>query len=449
MKLFEQKFEISTLSDEARGISYHQQAPEKVFFIAGALPGELVQARFHKRNRKVWHGVAAHVENPSKLRIKPHCPYSLGNDRRSICGGCQLQILSYAEQLNVKRDIFARLLERHLQAADILSETVIQGHPWNYRRKARLRAKIDVKYDTCLLGFSEVASNFVAAVDTCHVLDQRIAAVLGQLKEMVYAMSQNKQVPQIEVACGDDDAAIIVRHLYDLTKADYQLLADFAQANTIRVFGQRQGMDTVRHIAGGTAEDVDYVEYQVAGCTIEFRPFGFVQINAEVNRKVVEHVLAIAQRLTPQARILDLFAGIGNFSLPLARTHTSVVGVDGSENIQSNAQRNANRNQLKNVTFHTFDLFTDFTAQPWAQQQYDLVIIDPPRVGAMQISQRIAVLNVEYIVYISCNAATLMRDCALLVEQGYSMLQSHIADMFPHTSHMESITVLRKTGIVT
>jgi 23S rRNA (uracil1939-C5)-methyltransferase len=425
--------EISDLSHDGRGVATYG---EKKIFVHGALPGERVLARVTDRKRNYDEGETVEVIEPSPDRIEPRCPHF------GQCGGCSLQHLDAQKQIESKQNTLIQNLER---IGKVSPETVwdpITGPQWGYRRKARLSVRYVHKKERVLVGFRERYGRFVADMQECHVLDPRIASRLGALSELIYSMEARSTIPQIEVACGDEVCALIFRHLEPLCDSDLQKLREFAIETGLAVLLQPKGPATIHCLEPSEIE----LEFEVAeyGTRLAFGPSDFIQVNAELNQKMIHRALELLQP-DKEDRVLDLFCGLGNFTLPLATMAGKVVGVEGDAELVRRAGENAQRNGLENVEFFVADLAEEPGAAPWLKQGYDKVLVDPPRSGAEFILPHIAATGAGRLVYVSCHPASLARDAGILVHQfGFQLMGAGVMDMFPHTGHVESIALFER-----
>lgn len=426
--------EIDSLSHDGRGVG---RIEGKAAFVAGALPGEQVQARFLDRRRRFDALRTLEVEaNPASDRVTPPCPHA------DLCGGCSLQHLAPAAQVRLKADTLA---EQFAHFGGIEPEQwaePLTGETLGYRRKARLGVRYVTKREEVLVGFREKGSSFITAINDCAVLDPRVGQRIEALKSLIAGLSVYNRLAQIEVACGDEDAALVLRHLEPLTADDEATLVEFARAHDLQIYLQPKGPDTVHRLWPQPGNGPDRLFYQLPewDLTLGFHPMDFTQVNADINQRMIAQAL---EWLAPEPhhRVLDLFCGLGNFSLPLARQAAEVVGVEGEEALVQRGRENAERNGIANATFRATDLQQDFTAEPWAAEGFDRVLIDPPRSGAEDVVRHLAGAGVERIVYVSCNPATLARDAGILVASGYRLVRAGIMDMFPHTAHVESMAL--------
>ena len=426
---------IEGLSHDGRGVA---RMEGKTAFVDGALPGETVTARYIDRRRKFDALRTLEVlENPSAERVEPPCPHA------DICGGCSLQHLDPQAQIRFKentlREQFAHFggIEPQEWAAPLTGER--QG----YRRKARLGVRYVPKRGEVLVGFREKRNSFITAIDSCAVLDPRVGNAIEDLKSLILGLSVYDRVAQIEVACGDEDAALVFRHLDPLTEADEAALIAFGQAHNLHIYLQPKGPATVHRI--WPAEGSERLSYRLPQWDLDlaFHPMDFTQVNADINRRMLDQAMAWLDP-QPEDRVLDLFCGLGNFSLPLARRAREVVGVEGEGALVERGQENAERNGLGNCRFRATDLQQDFTHEAWAREGFDRILIDPPRSGAQEVVRHLANAGAERILYVSCNPSTLARDAGELVERGYRLVRAGVMDMFPHTTHVESMALFER-----
>lgn len=431
--------QITNLSHEGRGISH---IDGKAIFIRGALPGETVEAKYtHKTKNHDSAQTLEILENPSPQRIEPNCPHF------GICGGCALQHLHPTKQIEHKQQI---LLEQLQHFAGIQPKEILQpltGPLWHYRHKARLGVRYVRPKDTVLVGFREAASSFLSIIDSCAVLAPPLDTLILPLRDMLYHADAREQIPQIEVAIGENDVALIFRHLQPLSAHDKDLLINFAKEHDVRIYLQPKGPDTVSLLYPDNSEIT--LNYTLPDYDLDFKfhPMAFIQINALLNRAMLKQALNLLEA-NAEDTVLDLFCGIGNFSLPIARSAKHVIGIEGSQLAVNQAKQNAEHNQINNCEFHVADLYENFPdsviKQPWMQQKLTKLLLDPPRSGALAIVQNIKLWNPERIVYVACDPSTLARDIGELIKQGYELQSAGVIDMFPHTSHVESMALLIK-----
>ena len=420
---------IEDLDHDGRGVG---RVEDKVVFVAGALPGERVRFRYTKGGRRYDQGEVEEVLTPSPDRVDPPCPVF------GLCGGCSLQHLAGEAQVAAKQRWLRDNLERVAGLEPGAWLPPIDGPHWGYRAKARLSIR-RVRNKGVLVGFRERASSFVTQMDACPVLEPRLDALIEPLQELVAGMSRPDRVPQAEVAATDGDAVVVVRHLTELTEADRARLRAFQEAHGVLVETQAKGPETARPLDPERPASLFY-ELPDFGVTLHFRSTDFVQVNREVNRQLVARAVDQLDP-APGERILDLFCGIGNFSLPLARSGATILGLEGEGALVERAGANAAANGLEAATdFRTADLETVPLAEIPGVREAEKVLLDPPRSGAVEAAKQLAGdLRPRRIVYVSCNPATLARDAGVLAHSGYRLAAAGIANMFPHTAHVESV----------
>ena len=431
---------MDDLSHDGRGVA---SLDGKKVFVRGALPGERVLARLTGSQRRYDEAETLEVLDASADRVEPRCPHF------GRCGGCSLQHLDPARQIEAKQNTLAQNLARIGKVTPAAFWPPLTASPWGYRRKARLSVRYVAAKDRVLVGFRETYSRFVADIQECHVLDPRIAEQLPVLSELIYGMRARESIPQIEVACGDDACALVFRHLEPLDDDDRQKLLAFARDSGIAVLLQPGGPASIHALHAG-AGDLSF-RLPAYGLELTFGPSDFIQVNAEMNRHMIDRALEL---LAPGAsdRVLDLFCGLGNFTLPMATLAAECVGVEGDEELVQKARENAARNGLENVRFYKTDLAADLAAQHgagegpgWLQGGYDLALVDPPRSGAEAVLPLLAACGARRVVYVSCHPASLARDAGLLVREfGFRLTGAGVMDMFPHTGHVESIALFER-----
>jgi len=429
------QIDIQSLDHEARGVG---RVDGKVVFVEGALPGERVTAQLIKKKSSYNTARAVSVERSSWMRVEPRCRYF------NVCGGCAMQHVSPDAQVAIKQ----RLLEdAFAHIGDIKPEQIlapIHGPFWGYRYRARLTVRVVPKKGGVLVGFHERKSSFVVDMHSCEVLPKSMSDLLLPLRGLVESLSAPSRIPQIEVAVGSQTTALVLRHLEPLTEIDREHLRGFSRDHNVQWWLQPSGPDSVHLLAGIDSPELAY-ELPEFDVTVPFKPTDFTQVNHQINRVLVNQALTLLSPL-PTDRVLDLFCGLGNFTLPLARRCSEVLGVEGSEALVARALDAALRNDISNVQFQARNLF-DLTAQDYEGfGPIDRVLIDPPREGAVAVCEVLAQLPTEKrpkrVVYVSCNPATLARDAAYLCHQGgYALKQAGVVNMFPHTGHVESIAV--------
>lgn len=422
--------EVTALSSEGRGVA---RIDNKAVFIDGALPGDTVSFRYTKRKRHYDEGVMDEVVEPSQWRVGPVCHHF------TLCGGCRLQHLDGGEQIRIKQ---TQLLEDLTRIGGVTPAQVlppVTAGQWGYRRKARLGVRYVIKKGRLLVGFRERQGRYIADLSRCEVLHPAVGMRLQALQTLIAGLKAYEHIPQVEIAVGDDRAALVFRHLQPLDEEDLDRLRQFGQWYSMAVYLQPGGVDSVTPLW----PEEPPLSYRLPSHDVEIRflPTDFIQVNADINRHLVDLVMQLFDP-QPGEHVLDLFCGVGNFTLPMARAFHHVTGVEGDAGLVQRARDNAAHNGISNVTFHTWDLNTAAGRQPWWPEAVDKILIDPPRTGAREALAALAALNPSRIVYVSCNPATLARDADILVHQhGYRL--SHVAavDMFPHTAHVEGVGV--------
>ena len=415
---------ITGLSHEGRGIAH---VDDKITFIFNALPGETVQFHYTKQRNQVAEGAATTVTNPSSYRVDPICPHF------TICGGCSLQHMTDAYQQETKLTAVLALLTHHQIKPNELLPT-LTGPSSGYRRKARIGVKFLYKKDQVMVGFRERSSSLIANIDSCQVLDARIGLRIGALKEFIYTLDARDKIPQIEIAATDDTMALVIRHMSPLSDADLAKIKTFAIHENFHIYLQPEGIDSVHLLAG----DSEQLHYQLPEFNLQFsfHPTQFTQINHSINQQMVSQAMHLLD-LQPTDRVLDLFCGIGNFTLAAATRAKKVTGIEGDAGAIAQAQKNAALNTITNTEFHVANLFESCHELAWAREHYDKIILDPPRSGAEDIIKLMHFWKPKAILYVSCNPATFVRDAVLLKEKNYRLEKFSMMDMFPHTQHAE------------
>jgi 23S rRNA (uracil1939-C5)-methyltransferase len=432
LQMAPEEAEIVDLTHEATGVA---RIDGKIVFVADALPGERVVLRRTHRQRKLDYAVTEQVLRASPDRVAPKCPHF------GLCGGCALQHLAPEAQLAFKQ---TQLIENLARLGAVQAERLLpplRGPVWNYRRRARLGIKLVPRKGKVLVGFRERSSPYVADLHECHVLVEPVGALMTPLGQMVETLTIASRVPQAEVAVADDGVALVLRVLDPPTEADLDRLAAFEREHAVRIYLQPGGPDTIAPLdRSRTPVPLSY-RLPAHDVTIDFEPTDFVQVNGVLNQSMIDRALEVLDP-APTDTVLDLFCGLGNFSLPLARRAGRVVAVEGDDALVQRARRNASRNSVTNVEFHVADLFKDVAGLPWTRQACDRVLLDPPRAGAREILPVVAGSGAKRVVYISCHSGSLARDAGLLVrEHGFRLAAAGVMDMFPHTTHVEAMAV--------
>lgn len=400
----------------------------KAWFVENALPLERVQIRVLEEKRQYGRAVVQKILQPSPTRQIPKCQYY------GICGGCRGQHISIESQREAKQNALFRRLAK-LQSEAIEYMPMIVGEPWHYRRRLRLSLGFNPKTKTLNIGFRQKASTEIVNITQCEVIDPILNKTLQKLTALLRRFSQPKLLGHIELVAADNTVVLLLRHLQNLSENDRSLLMAFAELENISLFVQDD--HKIMHLYG----ELPY--YQVDGLTLWFDVRDFIQVNAELNRTMVKTALDWLD-LQPQDHVLDLFCGMGNFTLPLSRRVKSAVGIEGVLEMVHKAQSNAERNRCENVQFYQADLDCSFVDKPWATLPFNKILLDPPRTGAVFALNGLCALQAEKVLYVSCNPATLVRDAEILINSGYCIQKTAMLDMFPHTEHLESITLFEK-----
>ncbi len=427
----DEEVHIDSLSHDGRGLARYRG---KALFIEGALPDETVRVQVTEAKRRFISARTREIVRAAPERTEPLCRHF------RQCGGCSLQYWTHEGQLKGKQQIVLDQLRRF---SDLKPETIIeplQSEPYEYRYRCRL--SIRWKKGQLHLGFREKASAAICSVTECPVLVAPLQALPAQLRTLLPTLKAREAISHAECFLADNGRGVLLRHIRPVPDADQQQLMDFARENELHLYLQdNQGQVICLYQHNHTT----WLRYQLQefNVELEFRPQDFTQVNWPVNKAMVSRAI---EWLDPDSSdiILDLFCGLGNFSLPLARQVAQVIGVEGSGSSVQRAVANADTNGIHNTRFYRADLSGDLTRQPWAQAHYNAVLLDPPRTGAQEVIQQMANLLPPKLLYISCNPATLARDAGVLAEQGYAMTRLSVMDMFPQTAHVESMALFIK-----
>jgi len=442
---------VRSLDMDAQGIA--RRPDGKVVFIDGALPGELVSVKVGRKKNNWEQGTVTEIHHESSQRVKPGCPHF--GLHQGACGGCKMQHLDAAAQVAIKQ----RVLEDNLwHLGKVRAESLlrpIQGPAWGYRYRARLSVRYVQKRGEVLIGFHERKSRYIADMQVCPILPPHVSALLLPLRALIGSLQARETCPQIELACGDEVTALVLRHLEPLSDSDQQKLRDFAAAHGVQWWLQPKGPDTVHLLDEGPQLAYGLPDF---GITMPFKPTDFTQVNPFINRVLVSRALRLL-KAEKTDRVIDWFCGLGNFTLPLATQAGEVLGIEGSEALVQRSHQNCAFNQagraqpLAPTSFVARNLF-EMTPQMLVDDGVaDKWLVDPPREGAFALSKALAELHQQpelrgswtppqRIVYVSCNPATLARDAGLLVHQaGYRCVAAGVVNMFAHTAHVESMAV--------
>ncbi len=449
----EHALHIESMDLDAQGVAHREDG--KVVFVDGALPFEVVSANIHRKKNNWEQGSLVEVFRESSQRVTPGCPHF--GLHAGACGGCKMQHLDATAQVAVKQ----RAVEDNLwHLGKVKAQTLlrpIQGPAWGYRYRARFSVRYVVKKGVVLIGFHERKSRYVADTQHCPILPPHVEALLMPLREMIAGMQARDTCPQIELACGDQVTALVLRHLEPLSEGDLGHLHSFAAKHHVQWWLQPKGPDTVRLLDEQASEQLSYAlpEY---GISMPFKPTDFTQVNPHINRVLVTRALRLLD-VQAHERVIDWFCGLGNFTLPLATLAREVLGIEGSETLVARSRENLVHNQnlrqdclapTQFVARNLFEMTPELLIQDGVADKW---LIDPPREGAFALAQTLATLKEQpelrqgweppkRIVYVSCNPATLARDAGLLVNvAGYRCTHAGAVNMFPHTAHVESMAV--------
>jgi len=408
---------VNDLDPFGQGVARHDG---KALFISGLLPGECAEVTLTQDKRNFGHATVKKRLTDSPARVTPRCPHF------GVCGGCQQQHASVALQQSSKAQSLARLMNHPV-------DNIIASPEWGYRRRARLSLNYLSRAQTLEMGFRKAASSDLVDIRQCPVMEPRLEALLPALRICLNGLQGVRRLGHVELVLADNGPLMVLRHTEPLSANDKQKLEQFSHQHDVALFLAPQS-DALEHITG------DEPYYHSDGLRLTFSPRDFIQVNDAVNQQMVARALEWLD-VQPTDRVLDLFCGMGNFTLPLARRAQSVVGVEGVPALVAKAQRNAESNGLKNVIFFHENLEEDVTRQPWAAQGFDKILLDPARAGAPGVMQHVVKLMPRRVVYVSCNPATLARDSEELLRAGYHIQQLAMLDMFPHTGHLESMVL--------
>lgn len=434
-KLTDQIIEIHGLSHDGRGIGLDNN---KTTFVSGALPTEKVKFKITQKKSNYNEAQLLEVLTPSDDRVTPACEHF------GVCGGCSLQHMGDKLQLELKQKT---LLEQLKHFGQVVPESILpplSSESYGYRRKARLGVKFVIKKEKLLVGFREKSSRYLADLNRCLVLHPDVGQRFAELSTLVHSLSIYNQIPQIEVAIGDTQTALVFRHMSDLNDDDLTKLIDFGRHYNFHIYLQPNSPAKVHKLYPDDGQE--RLSYSLPDQNLEFlfHPLDFTQVNLPMNRQMVNQAIGLLN-LQKSDKVLDLFCGIGNFSLAIARHADHVTGIEGDAEMVKRAKDNALHNCIANVTFDAANLMDPSASGPWAKARYDKILLDPPRAGAKEILPLLSTFAAKRIVYVSCNPATLARDAGELVNKyRYRLVQAGIMNMFPHTAHIEAMAVFDK-----
>lgn len=419
---------VEKLDHQGRGIAYFENKP---LFIDGGLSGESLDIQILESKKRYSKGLIKKINQASELRIKPSCPHY------NECGGCHLQHINHEQQLHIKSEGLLSLFKRFAkQAPEKLAEPVV-GEPWGYRRTARFGLQFDKKSKQLKMGFRRALSNDLIEQKVCPVLLPQLESLILPLKALLNSLKSRMDLGHLELICADQGVVVLLRHLKALPKGDVQLIEQFCESQLVNFFAQ-DSKHSLTCLSGSPQLSYQLKEWD---CTLNFSPTDFLQVNGRVNEKMVAQALNWLDVKSDDV-VLDLFCGLGNFTLPIAKKAAKIVGVEGIRKMVDRATDNAALNRLNNATFYQADLSAaDVAKQEWATQSFNKVLLDPARAGAFDCMLFIVKLKPSHIVYVSCDPVTLARDSQLLLENGYKLDKLGLLDMFPQTGHMESMAL--------
>lgn len=429
---------IEDLSHDGRGIA---RINGKVMFVNGALPGEKVMVKHTGGNKNFEEGITLEVLQASEDRVEAQCKFY------DVCNGCTMMHLSPKKQIEFKQNTLKQNL---LKMAKLQPQSWLEpltADSWHYRRRARLSVRWVIAKDKVLVGFREKIGRYVADMDYCEILQKPLDDLLAPLAVMIEKLFIRQHIAQIEASIADDDVALIVRHLKPIREDDEKILLDFAKQHNVRIYSQSKGPKTIFEMTDSSTDGTTdtskplFFDMPAYNIRMEFLPSDFIQVNAKMNEKMIAQTMDLLNINTDDV-ILDLFCGLGNFTLPLATQVKEVVGIEGEKTLVERADHNAQLNKLENISFHVADLRRNHENSEWFKKEYTKVLIDPPRSGAWEVLPLIAQTKADTLLYVSCHPASLARDTDRLVnELGFKLVKAGVMDMFPHTSHVESMAL--------
>lgn len=425
---------ITSLTHDGRGVCH---IDGKAVFVDETLPGEEVEFLYTDIRKDYAEAKPTKIITRSEHRADALCPHY------GVCGGCSFQHVEASAQIVIKQELLAEQFKRIGKVEIPELWQPLTGPHWGYRRKARMGVKYVAKKDRVLVGFRERRHPYLAEIDSCIVMHPTVGTHLTDLGDMIAQLTIREKIPQIEVAIGDDQCVLSVRVLEPPTDADIEIMRAYGQQHGISLCLQSKGPDTIQPLPGEPEITPTY-SLPDHGIEFKFRPAMFTQVNYDINRLMINRVLATLD-LQATDTVLDLFCGLGNFTLPMAKYAGLVVGVEGDQPLVNHAMENARHNGISNVEFYAADLSKSLEGQAWAQRRYNKILLDPSRAGASEVLPQLKIWQPDTIVYVSCNPSTLARDAGILVNDlGYQLVKAGVMDMFPQTAHVESIALFVK-----
>jgi 23S rRNA (uracil1939-C5)-methyltransferase len=425
---------VESLAHDGRGVAHVEG---KVIFIDEALPGEVVEFVYTDSRKDYAEGKVSALITRAPERVDPECAYY------GRCGGCSFQHVDSNRQIDIKQGLLIEQFNRIGKVAIPELWEPLTGPYWGYRRKARMGVKYVAKKGRVLVGFRERRQPFLAEIESCKVMHPLVGERLMALSEMLGQLTIKEKIPQIEVAIGDDDCVLAIRVLEPPTAKDKEWMRAYARTHGVSICLQAKGPDTIMPLEGEPTITPTYA-LPDQGLVFQFKPAMFTQVNYAINRQMINRVLA-ALCLTKDDTVLDLFCGLGNFTLPIATRAGYVVGIEGDQPLVEHAKENARLNDIRNVEFYAADLSRDIAEYPWAKRRYTKILLDPSRAGAAEVLPHLKKWQPQQVVYVSCNPSTLARDAGILVhELGYRLIKAGVMDMFPQTGHVESMALFER-----
>lgn len=421
-----QQVRVERIDHHGAGIAFLNKKP---VFIDGALPGENALVQLTESKSKYSRAKLIKVLSVSHERTAPFCPYY------KDCGGCNLQHLNHVEQLKYKQQSLEQLVKK-FSGENIPLEPPVVGEVKGYRRRARISLKLDNKTGQLNFGFRQKQSKAIVTISHCPALEPKLDALLPAIKKQLSSLSNKSILGHVELVLGEDKPIVLLRVTNDLKPAQKSQFVDFSLQHDVTMYLQSD-KNQLELLSG------EKPFYSEIGVNIPFNPTNFIQVNKTVNSKMVRQAMDWLQ-LNENDNVLDLFCGLGNFSLPIAKQVKKVVGVEGVQEMVDQATENAQLNNISNVQFYQANLEENISDQAWLSGEYNKIILDPARAGANAVVEQLSKFDVQSVVYVSCNPATLARDCQSLIEQGFKLSKLAMLDMFPHTSHLESMALFEK-----